>query len=212
MTTQTKPLTERIKTAWAALCHGGVTSESVAANPPLPPVTQDRQEQNQAEEISVGEDPRIRIATLEMDLRDRDAEIGRLRQEYDRLREQAVRQQSEAATGGLEALARRLAPLLSQLATMQALAGAGRPLRAEDILALFGQVEQRLTEAGLTRVGTVGAEEPFDTRHHQRMSGCDVRDGDPVTVRFVGYRLGEKVLLKAMVSRQGGATAPDTEQ
>lgn len=186
MTTQTKPLAERIKTAWTALRAQEAAPESAA-------------------------DPRSRIAALEMDLRDRDAEIGRLRQEYDRLRKQADREQAEAAAGGFEALARKLAPLLSQLATMQALAAAGRALRAEDILTLFGKVEQRLTEAGLTRVGTVGAEEPFDTRHHQRMSGADVRDGDPITVRFVGYRLGEKVLLKAMVSRQGGATVSDDE-
>ena len=177
MTTQTRPWAERIKTAWAALRAEEAAPEGAAA------------------------DPRPRIAALEMDLRDRDEEIGRLRQEYDRLREQATRQQAAAAAGGFEALARKLAPLLSQLATVQALAEAGRTLRAEDILTLFGKLEQRLTEAGLTRLGAVGAGEPFDTRQHQRMSGADVRDGDPVTVRFVGYRLGETVLLKAMVSR-----------
>jgi molecular chaperone GrpE (heat shock protein) len=188
MTTQTKPLAERIKTAWAVLRAGG----------------------GGAPESTTG-DPHLRTAALEMDLRDRDEEIRRLRQEYDRLREQATRQQAEAAAGGFEAVARKLAPLLSQLVTVQTLAEAGRALRIEDVLALFGKVEQSLTEAGLTRLGAVGAEEPFDTRRHQRMSGGDVRDGDPITVRFVGYRLGETVLLKAMVSRQGGATGPDDE-
>ena len=72
--------------------------------------------------------------------------------------------------------------------------------------------EQLLAEAGLVRVGEVGTQEPFDTRRHQRMSGADLTDGKPVTVRFVGYRLGETVLLKAMVSRQDGATEPEDEQ
>ncbi len=51
----------------------------------------------------------------------------------------------------------------------------------------------------------MGEEAPFDTRVHQRMSGADVLDGQPVAVRFVGYRLGETILVKAMVSRAGAA-------
>jgi len=181
MTTQRNSWTARARAAWEVL-HGGATA-----------------------------DPLTRAATLELDLRDRDQEIRRLRQEYDRLQEQAERQQTGAAAVGFEALARRLAPLLSQLATMQALAAAGRTLRSEDILKLFGKVEGVLAEAGLVRVGEVGAEEPFDTRRHQRLSGADLGDGDPVTVRFVGYRLGETVLLKAMVSRQDTGTEPEGE-
>jgi len=188
MATQTRPWAERIKAAWADLRAGGVAPEGAAA------------------------DPRLRTAALEMDLRDRDEEIRRLRQEYERLREQAERQQAGAAAVGFEALARKLAPLLSQLATMQTLAGEGRAVRTEDVLKLFGKVEQVLAGAGLTPVGTVGTEEPFDTHWHQRMSGAALRDGDPVTVRFVGYRLGEAILLKAMVSGKGGAAEPADEQ
>jgi molecular chaperone GrpE (heat shock protein) len=147
-----------------------------------------------------------------MDLRDRDEEIRQLRQEYEFQRTRAERERAGAAASGFEALARKLAPLLSQWATMQAQAAAGRAVRAEDVLTLFGQVEQRLLEAGLTRLGAVGAVEGFDTRRHQRLSGADMRDGDPVTVRFVGYRLDETILLKALVSRQesaGAAADPD---
>lgn len=150
-------------------------------------------------------DPRNRIAALELDLRERDAQLARVREEYERLRTQAERERAGAANAGFDALARRLAPLLSQLATMQALAEGERPLRAEDVLKLFAKVEHVLAEAGLARIGAVGEQVAFDTRVHQRMSGADVRDGDPVTLRFVGYRLGEAILLKAMVSRSGAA-------
>lgn len=186
--TQSSSWTARARTAWDLLRKGEAPPEEAAA------------------------DPRTRIAALEMDLRDRDEEIRRLRQEYGLQQEQAERQQATAAAVGFEALARRLAPLLSQLATMQALAEAGRTLRAEDVLKLFGKIEPVLAEAGLVRVGEVGAEEPFDTRRHQRMSGADLDDGDLVTVRFVGYRLGETNLLKAMVSRQDGAAEPEDAQ
>ncbi len=148
-------------------------------------------------------DLRNRLAARELDLRERDAELARVREEYDRLRVQAEHDRAGAASAGFDALARRLAPLLSQLATMQALAESERPLRAEDVLRLFAKVEHLLAEAGLARIGAVGEQAAFDTRVHQRMSGADVRDGDPVTLRFVGYRLGETILLKAMVSRRG---------
>ena len=145
-----------------------------------------------------------RVAALELDLKERDEEIQRLRREYGLQREQGERRQADAAAEGLEGLARKLAPLLSQLATMQALDAEGRQLRTGDVLKLFGKLDQTLAEAGLARIGTVGEETGFDTRWHQRMSGLGLEEGDPVKVRFVGYRLGESVLLKAMVSRRDG--------
>lgn len=137
-------------------------------------------------------DPRARIAAVELDLRDRDAELERLRAEYDRLGGQAARDRAGAAAVGLGALVRHLAPLLSQLATMQSLAESGREVRVQDILKLFGKVQSVLAGAGLARIGTVGEQVPFDTRLHQ----------------LVGYRLGEAILLKAMVSRARAATEP----
>jgi len=146
-------------------------------------------------------DPGARAAALELDLRERDSDIRRLRQEYERSAQQAQRDQAGAAAAGVDALARSLAPLFSQLATMQALADSGCAVRAEDVLKLFGKVEAGLRDSGLERIGTVGDTCGFDTRLHQRMSGADVADGDAVVVRFVGYRLRGDILLKAMVSR-----------
>ena len=147
-------------------------------------------------------DPGARAAELELDLRERDSDIRRLRQEYERSAQQAQRDQAGAAAAGVDALARSLAPLFSQLATMQALAESGRAVRAEDVLKLFSKVEAGLRESGLERIGTVGGTCVFDTRLHQRLSGADVADGDAVVVRFVGYRLRGNILLKAMVSRK----------
>ena len=148
-------------------------------------------------------DPRNVAATQALDLRDRDAQIATLRQEYQRLEQQAQQEKAGAAAASTDALLRRLAPLLSQLATMQAFAEAGRSLRIQDALKLFAKVEQVLVESGLARIGTVGQACSFDSRQHQRLSGADVDEGSAVAVRFVGYRIGEQVLLKAMVGRQG---------
>ena len=147
-------------------------------------------------------DPAARAAALELDLRERDSDIRRLRREYERSAQQAQRGQAGAVAAGVDGLARGLAPLFSQLATMQALADSGRAVRAEDVLKLLDKVEAGLRESGLERIGTVGDACGFDTRLHQRMSGADVADGDAVVVRFVGYRLRGDILLKAMVSRK----------
>lgn len=150
------------------------------------------------------EDLRNRVAALELDLRQKDDEIAALREEYERLRQQGERERNSAASAGFDALMRRLAPLLSQLATMESMAGGERAPRIEDVFRLFDMLERVLAEGGLARIGTVGEETAFDTRRHQRLGGTEVDDGDRIRVRFAGYRLGEAVLLKAMVSRADG--------
>ncbi len=150
------------------------------------------------------QDLRNRVAELELDLRQKDGEIAALREEYERLHEQGERERERAASAGFDELARQLAPHFSQLATMQALAGGERAPRLEDVFKLFEMLERALAGHGLARIGAVGEEAAFDTRWHQRIGGTEVDDGDPVRVRFVGYRLGEAVLLKAMVSRTSG--------
>jgi len=147
------------------------------------------------------EDMRNLVASLELDLRQKNDEIAVLREEYERLSEQGERKRDSAASAGFDLLARRLAPLLAQLATMESMAGSAHAPRLEDVFRLFDMLEKMLAEEGLERISTVGEETVFDTRWHQRIGGAEVDDGDSVRVRFVGYRMGENVLLKAMVSR-----------
>jgi len=150
------------------------------------------------------EDLRNRVASLELDLRQKDDEVAALREEYEWLREQGKRERDSTASAGFDALVRRLAPLLSQLATMESLAGGERAPRLEDAFKLFDMLEKVLAEDGLMRIGTVGEETTFDARWHQRIGGAEVDDGDRIRVRFIGYRMGENVLLKAMVSSASG--------
>ncbi|MCO6456399.1 MAG: hypothetical protein J5I93_13955 [Pirellulaceae bacterium] len=142
------------------------------------------------------------VASLELDLRDRDAQIARLRQEYAHQAQQAQQAVAEAGDGELAALAKRVAPLLSQLGTMQAMLDGGRELRAADVLKLAGKLKQVFIDCGLEPIGRVGELCGFDTRLHQRMSGGDVDEGQQVKVRFEGYRLREAIVTKAMVSRE----------
>jgi molecular chaperone GrpE (heat shock protein) len=145
---------------------------------------------------------RAKAATLEMDVRERDERIGKLRSEYDLLRAERDRAVGQAGQTELERLLKRLAGPLSNLAALATLAEAGQEVQSKDLASLVRGVEKELARAGLEPVGTVGEASRFDARFHQRMSGGTVKDGTSVTVRLPGYRFGEKVLLRAMVSAQ----------
>lgn len=145
-------------------------------------------------------DPRARLAALEVDLRERNAEVAQLRTEYQRLSSDRERVRAEARREGAQALAERLAQPLSQLATMQVLAESKRDVSVSDVLKLVARAESALLAAGATRVGAVGEQVAFDPQLHRPLADSEVVSGADVRVRFIGYRLGEAVLLKAQVS------------
>lgn len=148
--------------------------------------------------------PEAAIARTRLERDEALRELDRLRQEFATL-ERRLKAEVEGARGdAVVRLAKRVGPLLSQFATMRALAAEGREVRREDLLTMAGKLETAFADAGIAPIGAVGGEAVFDPRLHQRMSGGDVGDGDPVRVRFVGYTCGEQVVTKAMVSRKEG--------
>lgn len=176
-------LTQRLGKAWAVF-------RSPAAPPPLsgPP--------KQSAEIEAA------LARLRLDLEQARGEIERLRAEYARQEQKTAGEVQAAAREALLRLARRVGPLLSQFATMRALAAEGREVRREDLLVMADKLERAFADGGVAAVGAVGEETAFNPKLHQRMSGGDVADGDPVRVRFVGYACGDTIVTKAMVSRK----------
>lgn len=148
--------------------------------------------------------PEAALARYRLERDDLRRETERLREEFASLERRSAAELEAARRDAVLRLARRVGPLLSQFATMRALASEGREVRREDLLTMAGKLEAAFADAGIAPIGEVGAEAPFDPRLHQRMSGGDVSDGDSVRVRFVGYVCGETVVTKAMVSRKEG--------
>jgi molecular chaperone GrpE (heat shock protein) len=143
---------------------------------------------------------RAQVAGLRLDVEERDQRIEAMQREYTAL--QAAKEKA-AGDGGqeqLERLFKKLAGPLSNIAALADLGKAGRDIAASDLLGLFQSLEKELAHAGLERVGAAGEATSFDTALHQRMSGGSVHAGTQVVVRVPGYRQGEKILLKAMVS------------
>lgn len=157
-----------------------------------------------SEAAIVGEDDdassRSRIASLELDLRERDERIETMQREYAHLEAAKATASAEAGQTELERLYKRLAGPMSNLATLCELARAGREVVIDDILNLCESLERELARAGMERIGAAGEVVEFDEAAHQRMSGRGVESHHKVVIRVPGYRVGPKVLLKAMVS------------
>jgi len=127
-----------------------------------------------------------------------------MRQEYAALQSAKERAATDTGHDTLERLFKKLAGPMSNLATLAELSEAGKEVPAADLIALVRSIEKELARCGMERVGRPGADAPFDTALHQRMSGGAVHAGTPVTVRVPGYRMGDRILLKAMVSAREG--------
>jgi molecular chaperone GrpE (heat shock protein) len=134
-------------------------------------------------------------------LLEKDERIRALEAEYKALSERAAGDAAANTRENLRELFRRVAPPLAQLDEMRATAATGATARVEDVFKLVKALETALERAGLKAVGAVGEQTAFNARLHQRMSGGDVRDGDPVRVEFVGYELDGEVALRALVTR-----------
>lgn len=154
---------------------------------------------------TAGEEPaemEARVATLKMDRKERDERIEQMRAEYAALEVAKERAAADAGQGEVEKLLKRLGGPLATLAGLTSMAEAGEQVEVADLVQLIRDLEKVLGQVGMERIGTVGERAGFDVAGHQRMSGGGVKPGTPVTVRLPGYRFGEKVLIKAMVSAE----------
>ncbi|MBN1610353.1 MAG: nucleotide exchange factor GrpE [Polyangiaceae bacterium] len=145
-----------------------------------------------------------RVAELKLEISERDQRIETMRAEYATLLADKQRIEAGAGEQRLVELLTKLAPTLSSLCATAAWFDQGKPVEPGDLVSLGRELEKRLARFGLERVGEVGQEVPFDVAVHQRMSGGSVAEGVEVLIEMPGYRLKDRVLLKAMVSRKEG--------
>ena len=126
-----------------------------------------------------------------------------MRREYEQL--EVSKQQSTASAGKeeLTTLMKKLSGPLSNIAVLRDAAAAGEDVQVDDLLRLIASLEKVLKRAGLEVIGPSGEASGFDPAVHQRMSGGSVRDGVAVKIEVPGYRQGERVLQKALVSVEG---------
>ena len=123
-----------------------------------------------------------------------------LEQEYQRL-QASIEQQRESLMQEFQlSSVQILESWMLQWPTAASKAQENHNLRAQKLLPLLRPVEQLLEHWGVESIAPVGAEIPYNPQQHQLMEGT-AEPGEPVTVRYTGYRQGEKLLYRAKVSR-----------
>ncbi|MEG4272396.1 MULTISPECIES: helix-turn-helix domain-containing protein [unclassified Microcoleus] len=123
-----------------------------------------------------------------------------LEQEYQRL-QASIAQQRESLMQEFQLQGVQiLESWMLQWPTAASKAQENHNLRAQKLLPLLRPVEQLLQHWGIESIAPVGAEIPYNPQQHQLMEGT-AEPGEPVTVRYTGYRQGEKLLYRAKVSR-----------
>ncbi len=70
---------------------------------------------------------------------------------------------------------------------------------ASKILPLIGSIDRLIHQWGVTIIGEIGSKIAYDPRWHQLIAGTANPD-ELVTIRYVGYRQGDKLIFRAKVS------------
>ncbi|MEG3922690.1 helix-turn-helix domain-containing protein [Microcoleus sp. POL10_C6] len=123
-----------------------------------------------------------------------------LEQEYQRL-QASIEQQRESLMQEFQlSSVQILESWMLQWPTAASKAQENHNLRAQKLLPLLRPVEQLLEHWGVESIAPVGAEIPYNPQQHQLMEGT-AEPGEPVKVRYTGYRQGDKLLYRAKVSR-----------
>lgn len=128
------------------------------------------------------------------------SELTALRQEYERLQNQLVQQEQKLLQEFQQSSLQILEPLLLQLPTAAFAAQQNPQAPAVKLLPLLKPIDRLLQEWGIEATASVGAELPYDPQYHQLMEGI-AELGEPVRVRYTGYRWGDRLLYRAKVSR-----------
>jgi len=125
-----------------------------------------------------------------------------LKAEYQRLQQQLDRQRQESRIEFQQETLQQLEALLLQLPTAAYAAQQNPTMPARNLLPLLRPIDRLLQRWGIESIDRVGSEVAYDPHSHQLMDANEVETGEPVTVRYIGYRQGDKLLYRARVSRK----------
>jgi molecular chaperone GrpE (heat shock protein)/DNA-binding Xre family transcriptional regulator len=122
-----------------------------------------------------------------------------LQAEYDRLQQQLDRQSVELQTTFQQAALQTLESWLLQWPTAAYAAQQNPTAPAVKLLPLVRPIENLLREWGVEAIGQVGETVAFDPAIHQPIGNVP-NSGDPVQVKYVGYRQGDRLIHRAKVN------------
>lgn len=127
-------------------------------------------------------------------------EIENLRRECLRLREELQQQSIELTNEFRNSTFQQLQTLLTNYPSVRQLVQVKPDLPAKNLTSLFTSLDNLIESWGYQPIGQVWEQVSYNPQLHQPDAG-DIKPGDLVYIRFVGYRQGEQILCPAKVSR-----------
>ena len=132
-------------------------------------------------------------------LSDRLLQIDALRQEGLRLRDE-LQQQSTQLTAELRSeIFQELQSLLTNYPSVLQMVQLKPDLPAKNLISLFTPLDNLLESWNYKPIGSAWEQVAYNPQLHQ--PDGDIKEGELVYVRFVGYRDGDRILCPAKVSR-----------
>ncbi len=122
-----------------------------------------------------------------------------LQHEYQRLQAQLSQQREDLWQEFQQTSLQTLEPWLLQWSAAAYAAQQNSQLTAVKLLPLVRPIEQLIQQWGITAIGIVGSEVPYDPQFHQLMSGT-AEAGELVKVRYAGYQQHDRLLHRVKVS------------
>jgi DNA-binding Xre family transcriptional regulator/molecular chaperone GrpE (heat shock protein) len=122
-----------------------------------------------------------------------------LQQEYQHLQQQFTQQRATLASEFQSQSLQTLESFLTYFPAAKYAAQNNPNFPASKILPLVQSIDRLISQWGVTIIGEIGTQLPYDSRWHQLIEGT-AQTGDLVTVRYLGYQQGDKLIFRAKVS------------
>ncbi len=124
--------------------------------------------------------------------------IENLRQEYQQLQQQFQQQKATLQAEFQHQSLQTIESFLTYFPAAKHAAKNNPDFPASKILPLVQSIDQLINQWGVTAIGDVGSTISYDPQWHQLIEGT-TNLGELVTVRYIGYRQGEKLIFRAKV-------------
>jgi DNA-binding Xre family transcriptional regulator len=151
----------------------------------------------------------LRISAIELieifgdgEIASTDRKIATLKQEYAHIQQQLQQQKETLLTEFQHQSLQVLESFLTYFPTAKHAAINNPNFPATKLFPLVGSIDRLIAQWGVTTIGSVGAEIPYDPQYHQLIEGT-ANPGELVMVRYVGYQQGDKLLFRAKVQKMG---------
>jgi DNA-binding Xre family transcriptional regulator len=126
-------------------------------------------------------------------------QLAQLQQEYQHLQQQLQQQRQTLQSEFQHQSLQILESFLTYFPAAKYAATKNPDFPASKIFPLVQSIDRLISQWGVTAIGEIGTQIAYDPAEHQLIEGM-ANPGELVTVRYIGYRQGEKLIFRSKVS------------